>query len=121
MYEMKPFELWLAKLPLSCDTHRHIRRPVVIVSEPTDGGWVSVVPCTTDLIRAQRSTHVLLQEQGLHKDSRALCERVQTVQCTCLVRRIGTVYQPFDRYALHHALASHFGLGGFESSSSYEN
>ena len=120
MCEMKPFELWLAKLPHSCDTHSRIRRPVVIVSEPTDGGWVSVVPCTTDLIRAQRPTHVLLQEQGLDRDSRALCERVQTVRDSCLVRRIGYVHQPFDRYALHHALACHFGLGVFEGQAPFE-
>ena len=120
MFEMKPYEIWLARLPKGCERHLRVRRPVVLVSEPTAEGWVSVVPCTSNLTDAQQPTHVLLQEQGLDRDSRALCERVQTVQDSCLVRRIGYVHQPFDRYALHHALACHFGLGVFEGQAPIE-
>ena len=48
MFEMKPYEIWLARLPKGCERHLSVRRPVVLVSEPTAEGWVSVVPCTSN-------------------------------------------------------------------------
>ncbi len=55
-------------------------------------------------------THVLLSEQGLHKDSLALCEQIITLDKSHLVHRIGYIYKNFDRLAIRHALAVQLGM-----------
>ena len=55
-------------------------------------------------------THVLLREQGLYKNSIALCEQIITLDKSHLVRRIGFVYKSFDRIAIRHALAVQLGM-----------
>lgn len=102
----KPFELWLARDCLA----RHGCRPVIIVSIEEDAEYVTVVPLTSNRESTQFPSHVLIAEQGLDHISRALCEQVRTIGKETLMRRIGYVYQPFDRFAIRHALAIHLGL-----------
>lgn len=47
--------------------------------------------------------------------SRGLGEIVTTLTCDRLVHRIGYLSEPFDRFALRHALAVHLGLSEAEN------
>ena len=107
MRTTNPFELWIAK---DC-WGNHGRRPVVVIS-PGEGDDcpVTVVPLTSNRETTQLPTHVLLSGQGLDYISRALCERVTTIPRQILIRRIGQIFEPYDRFALRHALAIHLGL-----------
>ena len=102
----KPYEIWTARDCLG----RHDRRPVIVVSQEDGTDTVTVVPLTSNRESTQLPTHILLSEQGLDCTSRALCEMVKSVRRGTLIRRIGCVYKPYDRFALRHALAVHLGL-----------
>lgn len=102
----KPFEMWTAWDCLG----RHDCRPVIVISQEGDTDAVTVIPLTSDRESTQLPTHVLVSEQGLDHTSRALCEKVKTIRRKTLIRRIGCVYEPYDRFALRHALAVHLGL-----------
>lgn len=108
-----PFEIWIAQLPVrkGCCTKCGCR-PVVVVSEEAYEPlpYVSVIPLTKKLTAQQLPTHVLLCSRFLDRPSRALCEQVTTVEKTRLIRRIGYVEEPFDRFALRRALALHLNL-----------
>lgn len=111
---MDRFELWTADLPLLKGSGlKKGRCPVVVVSDEEtigDTGFVSVVPLTRDLCQEQRLTHVLLCSRYLDHTSRALCEQVTTVDKARLVRRIGYVEDPYDRFAINRALAAQLHL-----------
>lgn len=111
---MKHFEIWTADLPFLKDSELKCgRRPVVIVSDDKSiegGGFVSVVPLTKDLESRQLPTHVLLCSRYLDHPSRALCEQVTTLDKSRLVRRIGYVEDPFDRFTINRALAAQLHL-----------
>lgn len=113
MNTTNPFELWIAKDFLG----DHGRRPVVVISagEGSDAP-VTVIPLTSNREKTQLPTHVLLSGQGLDHISRALCEQVTTIPKTMLTRRVGQIYEPYDRFALRHALAVHLGLQAEEGS-----
>ena len=111
---MRRFEIWLADLPTAKDSSmKKGRRPVVIVS--TDNiyaelPYISVVPLTRDLTSQKLPSHVLLCSRCLDHPSRALCEQVMTLDKSRLRRRIGSVEDPYDRFALNRALAVHLNL-----------
>lgn len=109
---MKHFELWVAELPDVKDSVlKSGRRPVVIVSDSDrESAFVSAVPLTKDRSSFQLPTHVLLCSRYLDHPSRALCEQVLTLDKSRLIRRIGYVEDPFDRFALNRALALHLNL-----------
>ena len=111
--DTNPFEIWIAQLPArkGCCTKCGCR-PVVVVSEEAYEPlpYVSVIPLTKKLTAQQLPTHVLLCSRFLDRPSRALCEQVTTVEKTRLIRRIGYVEEPFDRFALRRALALHLNL-----------
>lgn len=109
---MKHFELWVAELPDVKDSVlKSGRRPVVIVSDSDrESAFVSAVPLTKDRSSLQLPTHVLLCSRYLDHPSRALCEQVLTLDKSRLIRRIGYVEDPFDRFALNRALALHLNL-----------
>ena len=114
---MKRFEIWTADLLQNqFPSQKCGRRPVVIVSGDSayaDLPFISVVPLTKDLTSQQLPTHVLLCSHCLHHPSRALCEQIQTLNKSCLRRRIGSVDDPYDRFALNWALAVHFTLTSY--------
>lgn len=111
---MKRSEIWMADLPfLKGSTLKCGRRPVVIVSDDQsieDNSCVSVVPLTKNLESRQLPTHVLLCSRYLDYPSRALCEQVTTLDKTRLVRCIGYVEDPYDRFAINRALSAQFHL-----------
>lgn len=109
---MKHFELWVAELPDVKDSVlKSGRRPVVIVSDSDrESAFVSAVPLTKDRSSFQLPTHVLLCSRYLDHPSRALCEQILTLDKSRLIRRIGYVEDPFDRFALNRALALHLNL-----------
>ena len=111
---MKRFEIWTADLPCLKDSQlKRGRRPVIIVSDnqPTeDSRFVSIVPLTRNLESRQLPTHVLLCSRYLDHPSRALCEQVTTLDKARLIRRIGYVEDPFDRFAMNRALSAQFHL-----------
>ena len=111
---MKRFEIWTADLPGLKDSQlKRGRRPVVIVSgeqSTEDSRFVTIVPLTRNLESRQLPTHVLLCSQYLDHPSRALCEQVTTLDKARLVRRIGYVEDPFDRFAMNRALSAQFHL-----------
>ena len=111
--DAKPFEIWIAQLPArkGCCT-KCGRRPVVVISAEAYAtlSHVSVIPLTKNLTARQLPTHVLLCSRFLDRPSRALCEQVTTVEKPHLIRRIGYVEEPFDRFALRRALALHLNL-----------
>ena len=111
---MERYELWTADLLFPKESGlKKGRRPVVVVSDGEDigeTGFVSVVPLTRELTKEQRLTHVLLCSRYLNHPSRALCEQITTVDKARLIRRIGYVEDPFDRFAINRALAVHLHL-----------
>lgn len=106
---MKRFEIWLANLPKLENSHIQCgSRPVVIVSNDAanaNSPVITVVPLTSQRHKLAMPTHVYLRGQGLERDSIALCEQVMAVDKRRLTRRIGSVHDPFDQLAMHHALA----------------
>ena len=106
---MKRFEIWLADLPKLDNSHIQCgSRPVVIVSNDAanaNSTVITVVLLTSQRHKLAMPTHVCLRNQGLERDSIALCEQVMPVDKRRLTRRIGSVYDSFDQLALHHALA----------------
>ena len=115
---MERFELWTADLPVPKESGlKKGRRPVVVVSDEEtieDTGFVSVVPLTKDLCQKQLLSHVRLCSRYLNHPSRALCEQITTVDKNRLVRRIGYVEDPYDRFAINRALAVHLHLAPAE-------
>ena len=111
---MKRFEIWTADMPKSVGSFMKSGcRPVIIVSGDdgyADLSFVSVVPLTKDLTSRQLPSHVLLCSRYLDHPNRALCEQIMTVDKSCLRRRIGSVEDPYDRFALNRALAVHLNL-----------
>ena len=111
---MKQYEIWMADIPAAANSHvQYGRRPVVIVSNDaanTHSPVVTVVPLTSRLKKHQLPTHVYLDGQGLDRASIALCEQVTALDTSCLLRRMGIVYKPFDRIALCHGLAIQLGM-----------
>ena len=115
---MERYELWTADLLFQKESGlKKGRRPVVVVSDGEDigeTGFVSVVPLTRELTKEQRLTHVLLCSRYLNHPSRALCEQITTVDKNRLVRRIGYVEDPYDRFTINRALAVHLHLAPAE-------
>ena len=111
---MKRYEIWMADLPSQKNSHvQGGYRPVIIVSNDAANAHspvLTVVPMTSKLTKNCLPTHVLIREQGLEKDSLALCEQIITLDTTRLIRRMGYVYRPFDRVAISHALAIQLGM-----------
>lgn len=106
---VKQYEIWLGDLPSPKGEHvQSGHRPLLIISNDTANEHspvVTVVPLTSRLNKHHLPTHVFLHEQGLHKDSIALCEQIISLDKCHLIRRIGYVYKSFDRIAIRHALA----------------
>lgn len=103
---MNRFEIWLACMADGLC-------PVVILSSGdscSGSSCVTVIPLTTDLTSRQLPSHVLLASQGLCQHHRALCEKVTTLNCRNLSRRIGCVDDPYDRFALNRAVAVYLHL-----------
>ena len=113
---IRQFDLWTAHDCLGT----HGRRPVIILSTEEDANTITVIPLTSNRESTQLPTHVLLSEQGLDRTSRALCERVTTIHKAELIRRIGCIYEPYDRFALRHALAVHLGLQAEEGTQAWD-
>lgn len=90
-------------------------RPAIIVGTNVECGQVTVIPMTTKLCYKQKKTRVLVEGQGLKETDRALGELVTTLPSCCLSHRIGYLSEPFDRFALRHALAMHLGLSESEA------
>lgn len=102
------YEIWLATL----NGHAVIDgcRPVIVVGTDEESGLVTVVPLSSQLTYPQKHSHALISGQGLDVTSRALCEHTTTLTHQALLRRIGILSDPFDRFALRRALAVHLGL-----------
>lgn len=111
------YEIWTASFPEGGAIQNC--RPVIIVGTNEEYGQVTVIPMTSRLCYRQKSTHVLVEGQGLNEAGRALGELVTTLPNWRLRHRIGYLSDPFDRYALRHALAMHLGLSEADSFSSY--
>lgn len=109
---MKHFELWIADLSDVAD--RALKsgcRPVVLVSDSNhETSSISVVPLTKDRSSLQLPTHVLLCSRYLEHPCRALCEQILTLEKSRLMCRIGSVEDPYDRFALNRAIALHLNL-----------
>lgn len=106
---MKRYEIWMAEIPASKDSHvQSGRRPVIIVSNDlanTHSPVITVVPLTAKMNKPHLPTHVYLRGQGLDRSSLALCEQVMSLDKTRCLHRVGYVYKPYERLALQHALA----------------
>lgn len=115
---MKPerYDIWVTSFRDDDVIHRC--RPAIVVGVNEEFGDVTVVPLTSKLCYRQKPTHVLVNEQGLEITSRGLCELVVSVPGCRLLKRIGRLSDPFDRYALRHALAVHLGLNEYECTDS---
>ena len=111
---IKQHEIWLGNIPASDGDHvQHGFRPLLVVSNDaanTHSPVITVVPLTSQMNKHRLPTHVLLRDQGLYKNSIALCEQIITLDKSHLVRRIGFVYKSFDRIAIRHALAVQLGM-----------
>ena len=108
------YELWLSDIPTYLGNHvLQGFRPVLIVSNNASNAYspnITAVPLTSQLNKQPLPTHVLLQEQGLHKDSLVLCEQIITLDKSCLRRRLGHISNDDDRLAVRRALAIHLGI-----------
>ncbi len=107
------YEIWTASFPEGGAIQNC--RPVIIVGTNEEYRQVTVVPMSSRLCYRQKSTHVLVEGQGLNKEGRALGELVTTLPSWRLGHRIGYLSEPFDRYALRHALSIHLGLSETEN------
>ena len=104
---MNRFEIWVTDLPAKASSSLH--QPVLIVSFPeeeTASPLVTVIPLTTEQAPQHIPSHVPL----LNSPYCALCEQPATIDKKQLIRRIGSVEDAFDRFALNRALANHLGL-----------
>lgn len=110
----KRYDIWMAHIPDGNKSHvQHGFRPVLVVSNDMANRFspvITVVPLTSRLNKHQLPTHVLLQDQGLDRNSLALCEQILTLDKSCLKHRIGFVYKEFDRLTICHALAIQLGM-----------
>ena len=111
---LKRYEIWMADLPKGKNSHVQAGcRPVIIVSNDVANAHspvITVVPLTSRLAKNSLPTHVHLREQGLTKDSLALCEQIISLDKSRLIRLVGYIYRPFDRLALDHAIAVQLGM-----------
>ncbi len=107
------YEIWTMTFPE--DASIRGCRPVIIVGVDDEYSLVTVVPMTSKLCYRQKSTHILVEGRPLDCTSRGLCELVTTLSKSYLVRRIGYLSEPFDRFALRHALSVHLGLSETEN------
>ena len=100
------YEIWIA----ACKNHSVIQgcRPVIVIG--TDEDLITVVPLSSQLTYPKKHSHALISGQGLDVTSRTLCEHISTLPRRVLLRRIGYLYEPYDRFALRRALAVHLGL-----------
>ena len=100
------YEIWIAVLK----NYSVVQgcRPVIVVG--ADEGLITVVPLSSQLTYPQKHSHALISGQGLDITSRALCEHISTLPRHKLLRRIGYLYELYDRFALRRALAVHLGL-----------
>lgn len=104
--------VYLARFPAQIFRGGRLRRqirPVAVVSDAS-GGKVSVVPLSGREGRKDRSAHIQISGCGRRKHSWALCELVTTLSTKNLAVRLGTITEPYDRYAIRHALAEHLGI-----------
>lgn len=110
---MQKYEIWYADLPSTGGSHvQRGRRPVIIVSNDTANRYspvVTVVPLTTRS-KPPVPTNVCITGQGLDKTSTALCDMILTIDKSRFIRKIGFVYDAFDRLSLHHALCIQLGM-----------
>lgn len=108
------YELWLSDIPEIMGNHvLHGFRPILIVSNNASNAYspnVTAVPLTSRMNKRYLPTHVHLQEQGLHKNSLALCEQIITLDKYHLKHRIGYISNECDRLAVQQALAVHLGI-----------
>ena len=111
---MDRFEIWDADLPETAGSPRPRHRPVLIVSDPhssVTSPLITVVPLTTEPALHHVQSHVRL----LNSPYRALCERLTTIASDQLIRRIGSVEDAYDRFALNRALANYLGLASAQA------
>ena len=113
MKHFQSFEIWYADLPFLPGSHvQYGLRPVIIVSNNLANAHshvATVVPLTSRS-KTPLPTHVRIQSPGLAKDSIALCEQILTIDESRLKRRVGFVYDSFDRLSLHQALCIQLGM-----------
>ena len=112
---MKKYEIWMADLPSTPNTHvQSGYRPVIIISNDMANLYspvITIIPLTSQK-KKPLPTHVLLREKGLDKASIALCEQIMTLDKARCQRRVGFLYDPFDRLSLHRALSVQLGMAG---------
>ena len=108
------YELWLSDIPAVMGDHvLHGYRPILIVSNNVSNAYspnVTAVPLTSRMNKRYLPTHVHLQEQGLRKNSLALCEQIITLDKQHLKHRIGYINNECDRLAIQQALTVHLGI-----------
>ena len=113
MKHFEIFEIWYADLPFMPGSHvQYGLRPVIIVSNNLANAHshvATVVPLTSRN-KTPLPTRVRIQSPDLDKESIALCEQILTIDESRLKRRVGFVYDGFDRLSLHQALCIQLGM-----------
>ena len=113
------FDIWVARLPKREGSHvQYGNRPVVVISSDyhnATGPLITVVPLTSQREKRTMQSHVYLSahsegQKQLACDRIALCDHVMAVDKRQLTRYIGKVSGAFERMAIRHALAVHFGM-----------
>ena len=100
----------LARDPLS---KKSGTRPIVIVQNNAgnDRSTEVIVAIVTSRHKKELPTHVKLSaKHGVNRPSTALCERILTIEKTCLINRMGTVAGTKEERLLDYALMVSLGL-----------
>ena len=112
---MKRYEIWMADLPSTPNTHvQSGYRPVIIISNDManlHSPVITIIPLTSQK-KKPLPTHVLLRENGLNKTSTALCEQIMTLDKSRCRRRVGFICNSLDRLSLRRALSVQLGMAG---------
>ena len=73
---------------------------------------VTVIPLTSNRKKGQLPTHVFISNAGLSCSSIALCEQVQSLDKSRMLKKLGQVTNPFTIRAVEYAVALQLGLVG---------
>ena len=108
-------ELWLVDLPKP-DNETHVQygtRPAIVISNDAaneNSPAVTVIPLTSNRKKGQLPTHVFVSNPGLSRSSIALCEQIQSLDKSRMLKKLGQITNPFTIKAVEYGLAVQLGL-----------
>lgn len=104
---MNRFEIWAAE-PNNLFSEDHLPRFPVVTVAVGEEDFVTIVPLFTYTGHVLSPTHSLLK--GDEYWLVAKCELIATIPKSCLIKKLFTISEPYDRFCLQRAMAMHLGF-----------